>query len=397
MQIIRILSAGESHGKNLSGIIEGIPSGIPLSPDDINVDLKRRQAGYGRGGRMSIESDRADILSGVRWGKTLGSPIAVSIENKDWKNWQTGMSIFRQDEGAIPPVTRPRPGHADLAGALKYHTKDMRDILERSSARETAIRVALGAVAKKVLAEFGIGVGSYVAQIGGARFKQKDVLTEAALAKMLSAAEKSPVRCPDRNSSLTMVRIIDKAIADRNTLGGIFIVFATGVPTGLGSHIQWDRKLDGRLAQAIMSIQAIKGVAIGDGFAMAAMRGSAVMDEIFYAESYKGLGPSFYRKTNHAGGIEGGMSNGMPIIITAVMKPIPTLKKPLKSVDVISKTPISAAYERSDTCAVPAAAVVAEAMTALVIADAFLEKFGGDSRREIMLNFRNYMRAVKSY
>jgi chorismate synthase len=214
---------------------------------------------------------------------------------------------------------------------------------------------------------------------------------------MLSAAEKSPVRCPDRNSSLTMVRIIDKAIADRNTLGGIFIVFATGVPTGLGSHIQWDRKLDGRLAQAIMSIQAIKGVAIGDGFAMAAMRGSAVMDEIFYAESYKGLGPSFYRKTNHAGGIEGGMSNGMPIIITAVMKPIPTLKKPLKSVDVISKTPISAAYERSDTCAVPAAAVVAEAMTALVIADAFLEKFGGDSRREIMLNFRNYMRAVKSY
>lgn len=397
MQIIRILSAGESHGKNLSGIIEGIPSGIPLSPDDINVDLKRRQAGYGRGGRMSIESDRADILSGVRWGKTLGSPIAVSIENKDWKNWQTGMSIFRQDEGAIPPVTRPRPGHADLAGALKYHTKDMRDILERSSARETAIRVALGAVAKKVLVEFGIGVGSYVAQIGGARFKQKDVLTEAALAKMLSAAEKSPVRCPDRNSSLTMVRIIDKAIADRNTLGGIFIVFATGVPTGLGSHIQWDRKLDGRLAQAIMSIQAIKGVAIGDGFAMAAMPGSAVMDEIFYAKSYKGHGPSFYRKTNHAGGIEGGMSNGMPIIITAVMKPIPTLKKPLKSVDVISKTPISAAYERSDTCAVPAAAVVAEAMTALVIADAFLEKFGGDSRREIMLNFRNYMRAVKSY
>ncbi len=397
MHVIRILSAGESHGKNLSGIIEGIPSGIPLSPEDINADLKRRQGGYGRGGRMSIESDQADIVSGVRWGRTLGSPIAVSIDNKDWKNWQAGMSIYQKDTGAIPPVTRPRPGHADLAGALKYQTKDMRDILERSSARETAVRVALGAIARKFLSEFGIRIGSYVTQIGEARFIHKGALTEQALAGMFTAAEKSPVRCPDKKASANMVSRIDRAIAEKNTLGGMFTVFISGIPNGLGSHIHWDRKLDGRLAQAIMSIQAIKGVAIGDGFAMAAQPGSEVMDEIHYTTSAQRHGPCFYRKTNHAGGIEGGISNGMPILMTAVMKPIPTLKKPLTSVDVVSKKPFSAAYERSDTCAVPAAAVVAEAMSALVIADAFLEKFGGDSRREIMRNFRSYIHDVKGY
>jgi len=397
MHTIRFFTSGESHGKALTGIIEGIPSGFSLSPEDIDHDLKRRQGGHGRGGRMSIESDRAEIISGVRWGKTLGSPIALIIENKDWENWLAGMSILEANRGAIPPVTRPRPGHADLAGALKYASQDIRDILERSSARETAMRVALGAVAKKILFDFGITVGSYVTQIGEVCAHQESPADDITLARLFQAAESSSVRCPDKTASRSMVRHIDRAMKEETSLGGSFTVFATGVPVGLGSHAQWDRKLDGRLAQAIMSIQAIKGVEVGDGFAMASLPGYAVMDEIYYGASAKKGRKVFYRKTNHAGGIEGGMSNGMPILISAVMKPIPTLRKPLMSVDIKTKQAFSAAYERSDTCAVPAAAVVAEAMTALVLLEAFLEKFGGDSKKEIMRNARAYLSYLKTF
>lgn len=389
---LRFITAGESHGKGLTGIIEGIPSGIPLTSEDIDKDLRRRQGGYGRGGRMKIEADHAEILSGVRWGKTIGSPISLFIENRDWKNWEKGMSESEEHEGSIPPVTRPRPGHADLAGALKYDHRDMRNILERSSARETAMRVGLGAIARKILAEFNIRIGSYVIQIGKVQSSSLKVQSsDKDLFQAFEKAEKSPVRCPEEEASKRMAGLIDKAIKEGNSLGGIFEVFVAGVPAGLGSHTQWDRKLDGRVAQAVMSIQAIKGVEIGQGFEMARDMGSEVMDEIFYKSS------KFYRKTNNAGGIEGGMSNGMPLIIRAVMKPIPTLRKPLMSVDINTKKPSEAAYERSDVCAVPAAAVVAEAMTALIVADAFLEKFGGDSREEVLRNYNSYMSYVDTF
>jgi chorismate synthase len=367
----------------------------------IDRELRRRQGGYGRGGRMKIESDHAEILSGVRWGKTIGSPIGILIENKDWKNWQEGMSVDPAYEGSLKPVTRPRPGHADLAGVLKYNHSDIRNILERSSARETAMRVALGAIAKEMLSEFNVRIGSYVIQIGKVQSSEFNVQTsEKDLFQTFEKAEKSPVRCPDEDASKRMVRLIDKAIKEGNSLGGIFEVFVTGLPVGLGSHVQWDRKLDGRIAQAVMSIQAMKGVEIGLGFEMAKKLGSEVMDEIFYRSQKikkECIQSGFYRKTNYAGGIEGGISNGMPLIVRAAMKPIPTLRKPLMSVDIHTKKPFSAAYERSDVCAVPAAAVVAEAMTALVVADAFLEKFGGDSREEILRNYNSYMSYVNTF
>ena len=440
---IRYLTSGESHGKALIGILEGVPSGLSVSSVGIDIDLRRRQGGYGRGGRMKIEADRAQILSGVRFGKTIGSPIALLIENKDWENWQEIMSVTPLSppltKGGIRggDVTSPRPGHADLAGAVKYDTHDMRNILERSSARETAMRTALGAIAKRFLSEFGIKIGSYVIQIGnqvsGVRYRVSgdrkegdcprftDAVVESGLSpkKLLSLfkkAEKSPVRCPDKNASLKMVQLIDTAAKNGNSLGGIFEVFASGVPVGLGSHIQWDQRLDGRLAQALMSIQAIKGVEIGMGFEMSRKSGSEVMDEIFFRkvsgvrcqvlgdsknkdlepETWN-LKPGFYRKTNNAGGIEGGMTNGMPIIIRAAMKPIPTLRKPLHSVDVNTKKALKAAYERSDICAVPAAGVVGEAMTALVIADAFLEKFGGDSMTEVKRNYQGYLENLRRF
>jgi chorismate synthase len=392
MNKLRFLTAGESHGKGLMGILEGIPSGLPLSSDDIDRELKRRQAGYGRGGRMKIESDHAEIISGVRWGKTIGSPLSLIIENRDWKNWQEGMSSESIYEGSIPPVTRPRPGHADLAGALKYGHKDIRNILERSSARETAMRVAIGAIAKKFLSEFGINIGSYVIQIGSIKISNlKSQISN--VGEIFIKAENSPVRCPDEDASKKMTELIDTAQKNGDTLGGVFEVFAIGVPLGLGSHIQWDKRLDGRLSQALMGIQAIKGVEIGTGFAMAERFGSEIMDEIFYSSQQSG----FYRETNHAGGIEGGMTNGMPIAIRAAMKPIPTLRKPLRSVDIITKEPFEAAYERSDTCAVPAAAVIGEAMTALVIADALLDKFGGDSMEEVKRNFNSYIEYLKQF
>ncbi|HBR22511.1 MAG TPA: chorismate synthase [Nitrospiraceae bacterium] len=405
MAIIRYLTSGESHGKALIGILEGIPSGLPVSSVGIDGDLRRRQGGYGRGGRMKIEADRAQVLSGVRFGKTIGSPITILIENKDWQNWEDVMS---SDYPPHPPfskggmggfVTRPRPGHADLAGALKYNTHDMRNILERSSARETAMRTALGAIAKRFLSEFGIRIGSYVVGIGEVKSSELKVKSsEKELLESFKIAETSPVRCPDRTSSKKMVQLIDKAVKEGNSLGGIFEVFAAGVPVGLGSHIQWDKRLDGKLAQALMSIQAIKGVEIGMGFEMSRKSGSEVMDEIFYDSSRLTVhGSRFYRKTNNAGGIEGGMTNGMPIIIRAAMKPIPTLRKPLHSVDINTKKPIKAAYERSDICAVPAAGVVGEAMTALVIADAFLEKFGGDGMSEVKTNYASYLKYLSNF
>ena len=399
MATLRYLTAGESHGKALIGILEGIPSGLSLSAEDINRDLGRRQMGYGRGGRMKIESDHAEILSGVRWGKTIGSPITLLIENKDYRNWLKGMSPYAEDDGSIPAVTRPRPGHADLTGAIKYYHHDMRNVLERSSARETAVRVALGAVAKKFLQAFHITIGSFVIQIGTIRVKglrDKGVKGSSESSRTLESifkkAEKSPVRCPDEQAAKKMTTLIDRIMKSGDSLGGVFEVFATGVPAGLGSYIQWDRRLDGRLAQALMSIQAIKGVEAGLGFEMSKRSGSEVMDEIFYSHHY-----GYYRKTNNAGGMEGGMTDGMPIILRAAMKPIPTLRRPLRSIDITTKKPVEAAYERSDICAVPAAGVIGEAMVALTITEAFLEKFGGDSMKEIQKNYDSYVRHIKEF
>jgi len=370
-------------------MLEGIPSGLALAHPDIDADLKRRQQGYGRGGRMKIEQDRAIILTGVRWGKTIGSPVSLLIENRDWENWCEGMSPDTAKEGSIPPVTRPRPGHADLAGAMKYGHKDVRNILERSSARETAARVAAGAIARKFLAEFGITVGSYVVRIGSVAMPEGP---EDETAETVRRAETSEVRCPDKETSSRMIVLIDEARQKGDTLGGIFKVVADGIPAGLGSHIQWDRRLNSRLMAAISSIQAVKGVEIGLGFRAAERFGSEVMDEISYSE-----GSGFFRRTNNAGGVEGGISNGMPVIIRAAMKPIPTLRTPLRSTDIVTKQAIEAAYERSDTCAVPAAAVIAEAMAALCIADALLDKFGGDSMDETKRNFSAYQEQIRQF
>jgi len=388
---IRFLTAGESHGKALIGIIEGIPAGLTISATDIEEDLRRRQSGYGRGGRMKIETDRADILSGVRWGMTIGSPICLLIENKDWANWSEAMSPDKIHEGSKEPITRPRPGHADLAGAIKFAQKDMRNILERSSARETAMRVALGAVAKRFLKEFGIKIGSFVTGIGTINMPLPISISEERFLELFSLAESSQVRCPDKKATEEIISLIDKASKSGDSLGGQFLVFAAGVPLGLGSHIQWDRRLGGRLSQAITSIQAIKGVEIGSGFRVSEMMGSEAMDIIVYEKG------RFKRLTNHAGGLEGGMTNGMPITLRAAMKPIPTQRKPLRSVDIITKEPVEAIYERSDVCAVPAASVIGEAMVALVLTDAFLEKFGGDSILETKRNYQSYLEYIERF
>ncbi len=377
------------------GILEGLPAGLPLSIEFINSELKRRQKGYGRGGRMKIESDQAQILSGVRWGKTLGSPISLFIENRDWANWQEGMSADAVHAGSLEPVTRPRPGHADLPGALKYAQRDIRNILERSSARETAMRVALGALAKSFLLEFGISIGSFVTSIGDVETPIKAGRTYAdtkLLLKLSERAGKSDVSCPSRDAAARMRAEIDNAIKNGYSLGGQFTVFALGVLPGLGTHTQWDRKLDGLLAQALMSIQAIKAVEIGGGAALSGLPGRAAMDEIFYGKE-----TGFFRKTNNMGGIEGGITNGMPVVARASMKPIPTQRKPLHSVDMKTKKPFAAAYERSDVCAVPAAAVVGEAMLALVLAGAFLEKFGGDSITETRRNYESYKECLQNF
>jgi len=411
---LRYLTAGESHGKALICIVDGLPSGLPLSEEDINRELSRRQKGYGRSSRMQIESDRAQILSGIRWGKTIGSPITLLIENKDWANWQEIMHPASRPQTPEPHmITRPRPGHADLAGAMKYNTHDIRDILERSSARETAARVAVGAIAKRFLSEFNIDVISYVTEIGGIKFKiQNSKFKVQSLEKkfmeIFKKAERSPVRCPDKKVEEEIIKKIDNARKRGDSLGGVFEVIAVGVPVGLGSYVQWDRRLDAQLAHVVMGIQAIKGVEIGLGFEMSKKYGSEVMDEIFYKRQKaegrgqredKEIGTSggFYRKTNNAGGIEGGISNGMPIIIRAAMKPIPTLGSPLTSVDIVTKKGFKAIYERSDVCAVPSASVIGEAVIAIVIAENFLEKFGGDSMEEVKRNYRGYLKQINKF
>jgi chorismate synthase len=410
---LRYLTSGESHGQALICTIDGLPSNLPLSAKDINADLARRQRGYGRGGRMKIETDQAKIMTGVRGGLTLGAPLSLMIENRDWENWQTIMSVEPRGKSKEPkdskskPVTRPRPGHADLTGALKYEHRDMRNVLERSSARETAARVALGAIAKKLLGEFGIIVMSYVSEIGSVRCQVAgDGMNEKKLLALFKKAETSEVRCPDKKTEAKMISSIKEAIQKGDSLGGVFEVVVTGVPAGLGSYTQWDRRLSGKLAYAMMGSQAMKGVEIGLGFEAARRSGSEVMDEIYYIArktdhrtqtKTQNLAGGFYRKTNNAGGIEGGMSNGMPIVIRAAMKPIPTLKMPLLSVDINTKKKFRAAYERSDVCAVPAASVIGEAVAALVIADSFLDKFGGDSMAEIERNYKGYLRQINSF
>src|SRR5512135_234748 len=385
--MLRFLTAGESHGELLMGIIEGMPAGLLIRITDIDRDLARRQGGYGRGNRMKIEKDSVKIYTGVRWGRTLGSPIGLMIRNKDWENWRDKMSPDSMFLNTAEPVTRPRPGHADLPGALKYGASDIRNILERSSARETAMRVAAGAVAKRLLEEFGIDVMSHVLSIGGVFAKVPDIPA----AELKRRAEASELHCTDHEAEKRMMKKIDEARAAGDSLGGVFEVVVTGVPVGLGSHVHWDRTLDGRIAQAVMSVQAIKGVEIGAGFGVAYKPGSQVHDEIFWNRK---LG--FHRRTNMAGGIEGGMTNGAPIVLRAAMKPIPTLYKPLRSVDLQSKKPFKASVERSDACAVPAAGVVAEAAVALEIASAMIEKFGGDGIEEMKGNYRAYERGLRA-
>jgi len=398
--MLSFLTAGESHGKCLTAILVGVPACLPLIASDIDSELKRRQAGYGRGGRMKIESDRVEITAGVRDGVTLGNPISLTIQNRDWENWQKVMS---PDPGAVTDretVTRPRPGHADLAGGIKYNHKDLRNVLERASARETAARVAVGAVAKRLLKEFGIYILSFVVEIGGIRAKFEDIAINDNCTKIErvldSSYDNSPLRCPDSEAEQKMMKAIDDTGKNGDTLGGIVEIIATGVPVGLGTYVQWDRRLDTHLAGAIMGIPAIKGVEIGLGFEAARRLGSQVHDEIKYEDGFTGVnhddtGKRFYRPTNNAGGIEGGISNGEPIILRAAMKPIPSLRCPLQSVDFISKKPFEATKERADVCAVPAAGVVAEAVVAIELANAMIEKFGGDSLNEMRKNYEAYV------
>ncbi|MEE9221581.1 MAG: chorismate synthase [candidate division NC10 bacterium] len=392
--MLRYLTAGESHGPSLTTIVEGMPAHLPLSPKDIDVELSRRQMGYGRGGRMKIEQDRVSITAGVRHGVTLGSPITLTITNRDFTNWQEtmGIEVEVKVQDTRPPVTRPRPGHADLAGAIKYGHRDIRNVLERSSARETTARVAVGAVCKRLLREFGISVLSHVVEIGGVRASRSDATPE----QIQVLAEASPVRCVDREAAEAMVARIDEARRRKTTLGGIFEIIVEGVPVGLGSYVQWDRKLDGRLARALMSIQAIKGVEVGLGFTVAGRFGFEAHDEIFYDPERQGPhGLKFYRKTNYAGGLEGGVTNGEPILLRAAMKPLSTQYAPLRSVDLETKEPFEATVERSDVCAVPAAGVIGEGVVAFEVANALREKFGGDSLEEMKRNFDTYARYVR--
>lgn len=385
--MIRFTTAGESHGKALVAILEGVPAGMELTAVDIDRDLRRRMSGYGRGARMKIEDDSVEFLAGVRAGVTLGSPIALVIRNRDWENWSDVMAAEPDAAGAggrRRRVTRPRPGHADLAGVLKYDRADARDVLERASARETAARVACGAVCKKLLDHFGVEIGSHVVELGEVRAQLPDELPTP----LNEVADKSPVRCVVEAASEAMVAEIEGAMRDRDTLGGVAEVVARGLVVGLGSHVSWDKKLDGRLARAIMSIPAVKGVEIGLGFEAARGRGSQVHDEI--SREASGTGTGYSRASNRAGGLEGGISNGETLWARVAMKPISTLRKPLATVDFATGEVAKAQSERSDVTAVPAMGVVAEAMTALVLADAMVEKFGGDSLGEMTDNFNAY-------
>jgi len=384
--LLRYLTAGESHGPALTAIVEGLPAGLPLTAAYINRQLDRRRGGYGRGARMKIESDTVTFLSGVRGGLTLGSPLALLVENKDWANWSEIMSAEPGAKVDQRVVRRPRPGHADLAGLLKYRQQDIRNVLERSSARETAVRVAAGSAARRLLEELGITVIGQVVQLGGLSAAAEKLGAE----ELQAGLAKSKLNCADPGAEQRMIEVIDAARADGDTLGGVFEVRAYGVPAGLGSYTHWDRKLDGRLAAALMSIQAIKGVEVGLGFAAAGQRGSQVQDEIFYEQNR-----GFYRVNNRAGGIEGGVTNGETLVIRGAMKPIPTLAQPLQSVDMITRKPAEAAVERSDVCAVPAACVIGEALVAWELARACLEKCGGDSLEELKDNWDRHLSYLK--
>src|SRR5215475_10105955 len=389
--MLRFTTAGESHGRALVAIVEGMPAGLPVNQELIDYELRRRQLGYGRGGRMKIEKDHAEILTGVRHGLTLGSPIALLIENKDWPNWTDVMASEPRD---IAPeksrqLKRPRPGHADLPGGLKYDVRDLRNILERASARETAARVACGALAKQLLASFGVEIRSHVIQLGGIPDKPLELTFE-----QISAIPKdSPLNCADPEAQQRMIELIDQTKAQGDTLGGIFEVVARGTPPGLGSHTSWDQKLDGRLAQAIMSIHAVKAVAIGAGIEASSLPGSEVHDEISYNDETK----EFIRATNRAGGLEGGVTNGEELRVRGHLKPISTLRRALRSVDIDTKQEEKAAFERSDITVVPAAGVIGEAMIALVLAQAMREKFGGDSLGEMKRNFDGYREQLRGY
>ncbi|MBE2907096.1 chorismate synthase [Anoxybacillus flavithermus] len=389
---MRYLTAGESHGPQLTTIIEGVPAGLTLLAEHINEDLARRQKGYGRGRRMQIEKDEVKILSGVRHGKTLGSPITLVVENRDWKHWTNIMGIeplTDDTEEVKRKVTRPRPGHADLNGAIKYGHRDMRNVLERSSARETTVRVAAGAVAKRILAELGIRIASHVVEIGGVKAEHT---AYTSLEELQQVTEQSPVRCFDAEAEKKMMAAIDEAKEKGDSIGGIVEVIVEGVPVGVGSYVHYDRKLDAKIAAAIVSINAFKGVEFGIGFEAARRFGSEVHDEIIWSEE-----TGYTRKTNRLGGFEGGMTTGMPIVVRGVMKPIPTLYKPLMSVDIETKEPFAASIERSDSCAVPAASVVAEAVVAWEIANAIVEQFGQDRIDLIIENVEAMRRYAKEF
>jgi chorismate synthase len=387
--MFRFETAGESHGECLVATVTGIPAGVPISLAAIDRELWRRQQGFGRGGRMKIETDRAHIVSGVRHSKTIGSPIAILLENKDWKNWSDILPV-EENGGDRKAVTRPRPGHADLAGAIKYDFEDARYILERASARETTARVAVGAVAKALLGELGIQVLSHVIQVGSERLGRAAVWEELV---ELSKRDEVLLGCVDGGAEQRMKAVVDEVYRTGDTVGGVFEVVAHGVPPGLGSHIAWDTRLDGKLAQAIVSMQAVKGVEVGFAADGAASFGSKVQDTIHYSREER----RFTRGANRAGGLEGGMTNGQDIVVRGLLKPISTLRRPLESVDLTTREPALAAYERSDVAVVPAAGVIGEAMVAIVLAGAAIEKFGGDSLKEMKRNFEGYLEQVKNF
>ncbi|MGA2134109.1 MAG: chorismate synthase [Bryobacteraceae bacterium] len=390
--MLRFETAGESHGECLVATLTGLPAGVPVSLEKVNHELWRRQQGYGRGGRMKIEHDCAEIVAGVRHSHTIGSPVAILIRNRDWQNWTEALPVEDSDgaEDKKKPVTRPRPGHADLAGAIKYNFADARYILERASARETTARVAVGAIAKALLVEFGIEIASHVIAVGPARLDRPAAWDE--VAKLRNEAN-LVLACVDPAAEARMKEVVDQAYRTGDTVGGVFEVIAHGLPPGLGSHTTWDARLDGRLAQAIVSIQAVKGVEVGFAEENAASFGSQVQDTIGYDREAR----RFTRGANRAGGLEGGITNGQDVLVRGFLKPISTLRRPLESVDLATREPALAAYERSDVCVVPAAGVIGEAMVALVLAQALLEKFGGDSLGETKRNFEGYLKQVRDF
>jgi chorismate synthase len=385
---IRFLTAGESHGPALTAILEGIPAHVPVSREKLQHQMKRRQLGYGRGARMKIETDEVEIIGGLRFGKTLGSPIGLIIRNRDYQNWEGTMNPWQEASETKRAVHRPRPGHADLAGGLKFGEKELRNILERASARESAARTAAGSICRQLLENVGIEIASHVTRIGSVTLQQRDISWE----KVLPVQDSEKLRCVDSQVEQRMIDEVNLATQKKETLGGEFEVIVRNVPPGLGSHVQWDQKLDGRIAQAILSVPAVKAVSIGDGIAQASVPGSMAHDEIFH-EQERG----FFRKTNRAGGLEGGITNGEEIRVTGFMKPLSTLMKPLKSVDVLTKHAEEAVVERSDVCAVPAAGIVGEAMIAFVICDALLEKFSSDSLEELIAAINHYRSQLAQY